>query len=258
MQPLPAFTDNYIWMLHEGQRAVVVDPGEAQPVLDALQAQELQLETILVTHHHHDHTGGVDALRAATGARVIGPATEAHAVVPDPVDRLRQGDVVRVLGLAFRVIDVPGHTAGHIAFFCDDVDGAPLLLSGDTLFSGGCGRIFEGTPAQMLASLDALAALPDATRVCCGHEYTLSNLAFAQAVEPGNPALVAYGDRCKRLRARGLPTLPSTLGLEREVNPFLRSRAAPVVSAVRRHANTVADDEVGIFAALRQWKNDFR
>ncbi|MFE8644219.1 hydroxyacylglutathione hydrolase [Sphingomonas sp. NCPPB 2930] len=258
LQPLPAFTDNYIWMLHEGQRAVVVDPGEAQPVLDALQAHGLQLETILVTHHHHDHTGGVDALRAATGARVIGPATEAHAVVPDPADRLRQGDTAHALGLAFRVIDVPGHTAGHIAFFCDDVGGSPLLFSGDTLFSGGCGRLFEGTPAQMLASLDALAALPDATRVCCGHEYTLSNLAFAQAVEPDNPALVAYVDHCRRLRAQGLPTLPSSLALEREVNPFLRSRSAPVVAAVRRHANTLADDEVGIFAALRQWKNDFR
>ena len=179
-------------------------------------------------------------------------------MVPDPADRLRQGDVAHALGHAFRVIDVPGHTAGHIAFFCDDVGGAPLLFSGDTLFSGGCGRLFEGTPAQMLASLDALAALPDATRVCCGHEYTLSNLAFAQAVEPANPALAAHVDHCKRLRAQGLPTLPSPIALEREVNPFLRSRSAPVVAAVRRHANLQAGDEVGIFAALRQWKNDFR
>ncbi|XAH21738.1 hydroxyacylglutathione hydrolase [Xylophilus sp. GW821-FHT01B05] len=255
LEPLPAFSDNYIWMLHERQRAVVVDPGEAGPVFEALQAQGLQLDAILVTHHHHDHTGGVAALREATGARVYGPA---HEAVPEPAVRLSQGSTAEALGLRFDVIDVPGHTAGHIAFWCADAGGAPVLFCGDTLFSAGCGRLFEGTPAQMLASLDALAALPGDTRVCCGHEYTLSNLAFALAVEPGNAALADYAASCQSLRAEGRPTLPSTIALEREVNPFLRSRTNAVAQAARRHAPSAPHDEAGIFAVLRQWKNEFR
>ena len=171
--PLPAFTDNYIWMLHDGRQAAVVDPGDAAPVFQALERLGLRLQAILVTHHHPDHVGGVDALRDATGAVVYGPARER---IPEPLVRLAQGDTVDVLGLRFTVIDVPGHTAGHIAYYAPDLDGAPLLFCGDTLFSGGCGRLFEGTPAQMLQSLDQLAALPGDTRVCCTHEYTLSNL----------------------------------------------------------------------------------
>jgi hydroxyacylglutathione hydrolase len=155
--PLPAFDDNYIWMLHDGHQALVVDPGDAQPVLQALQAQHLQLQAILVTHHHADHVGGVAELRAATGATVHGPAGEE---MPEPLQRYSEGDALDLLGLRFEVLDVPGHTAGHIAWYCPDVDGAPVLFCGDTLFSGGCGRLFEGTPAQMLASLDKLAALP--------------------------------------------------------------------------------------------------
>lgn len=255
MEPLPALSDNYIWMLHERQRAVVVDPGEAGPVFEALQARGLQLDAILVTHHHHDHTGGVAALREATGARVYGPA---HEAVPEPAVRLSQGGTAEALGLRFTVLDVPGHTAGHIAFWCADAGGAPVLFCGDTLFSGGCGRLFEGTPAQMLASLDALAALPGDTRVCCGHEYTLANLAFALAVEPGNAALADYAARCQSLRAEGQPTLPSTIALEREVNPFLRSRTAAVAQAAQRHAPSAPHDEAGTFAILRQWKNEFR
>lgn len=242
-------------MLRQAQRTVVVDPGEAAPVLAVLQAEGLQLEAILVTHHHADHTGGVAELRAATGCRVIGPAAEA---VPEPAERVSGGDSVETLGLRFEVIDVPGHTAGHIAFFCADAAGAPLMFSGDTLFSGGCGRLFEGSPAQMLASLDTLAALPADTRVCCGHEYTLANLKFARAVEPHNTALAEYSRRCEIRRAEGQPTLPSVLATERAVNPFLRSREAAVTDAVRRHAAATPSDEVGVFAALRQWKNDFR
>ena len=251
---LPAFSDNYIWLLHNGAQALVVDPGDAAPVLEALRQRSLTLASILVTHHHADHTGGVAELRAATGAQVFGPATEA---VPEPLVRVKGGDVVRTLGLTFEVIDVPGHTAGHIAYFCPDMDGAPLLFCGDTLFSGGCGRLFEGTPAQMLASLDRLAALPGATRVCCAHEYTLSNLRFARAVEPGNRALAAYEQQCERLREEGRPTLPSRIDTERAVNPFLRSREASVTQAVRAQAAS-ATDEVAVFAALRQWKNEFR
>ena len=164
---LPAFNDNYLWLLHDGQQALVVDPGDAAPVRAALERLALRLASILVTHHHADHTGGVAELRAETGAQVFGPARER---IPEPYTPLQGGDVVQTLGVSFRVIDVPGHTAGHIAYFADAVAGAPLLFCGDTLFSGGCGRIFEGTPAQMLASLDTLAALPADTRVCCAHE----------------------------------------------------------------------------------------
>ncbi len=244
-------------MLHDGHHAIVVDPGDAQPVFDALAHHKLQLAAILVTHHHSDHTGGVAALHAATGAKVWGPARER---IPEPFTPLVQGDIAQALGLRFEVIDVPGHTAGHIAYFLPaSAAQAPVLFCGDTLFSGGCGRLFEGTPAQMLASLDALAALPGDTRVCCAHEYTLANLKFARAVEPGNDELTHYNARCESLRAQGQPTLPSQLAIERRINPFLRSREATVFRAVRAHAELSADAaEAEVFAALRQWKNDFR
>ncbi len=244
-------------MLHDGHHAIVVDPGDAQPVFDALAHHKLQLAAILVTHHHADHTGGVAALHAATGAKVWGPARER---IPEPFTPLVQGDIAQALGLRFEVFDVPGHTAGHIAYFLPaSAVQAPVLFCGDTLFSGGCGRLFEGTPAQMLASLDALAALPGDTRVCCAHEYTLANLKFARAVEPGNDELTHYNARCESLRAQGQPTLPSQLAIERRINPFLRSREATVLRAVRAHAELSADAaEAEVFAALRQWKNDFR
>ena len=191
---LPAFTDNYIWMLHDGHSAFVVDPGESSPVIAALDAQRLVLAAILVTHHHGDHVGGVDALRSRLKGPVYGPKREK---IPEPYVPLVDGDHVEVLGIGFDVIDVPGHTSGHIAYFHDrdassaDASSAdaPILFCGDTLFSGGCGRLFEGTPAQMNDSLGKLAALPGDTRVCCAHEYTLSNLRFARTVEPRNTAL---------------------------------------------------------------------
>ena len=241
-------------MLHDARHALVVDPGDAQPVLEALQQLGLQLEAILVTHHHPDHIGGVDALRNATGARVFGPAREA---IPEPLSRLADGDQFQSLGLTFHVIDVPGHTAGHIAYYCANVDGAPLLFCGDTLFSGGCGRLFEGSPAQMLASLDKLAALPESTRVCCTHEYTLSNLKFAAVVEPSNQALARYTVTAQALRSRLQPTLPSTILLELQINPFLRTRQAAVIQMALTF-DASASDEVSIFAALRRWKNEFQ
>ncbi len=256
---LPAFTNNYIWLLHDGIRAVVVDPGQAQPVLAALgpvgAPGSLQLEAILITHHHADHVGGVDELRAATGAHVFGPAREN---IPEPLTRLHAGQTLQALGLRFEVIEVPGHTAGHLAFYCADVDGAPLLFCGDTLFSGGCGRLFEGTPAQMLDSLTRLAQLPDATLVCCAHEYTLANLEFARAVEPLSRPLINYQSQCESQRLAQRPTLPSNIALERAINPFLRTRQRSVMdAALAFDANTATDDEVSVFATLRQWKNEF-
>jgi hydroxyacylglutathione hydrolase len=272
---LPAFADNYIWMLHDGERAVVVDPGDAAPVERALEALGLALEAILVTHHHPDHVGGVDALRPRLQGPVWGPARER---IPEPYVPLAEGDGIDVLGLHFDVLDVPGHTAGHIAYVQRaaprDTPGAradagnaastnpsrpeaPLLFCGDTLFSAGCGRLFEGTPAQMHASLAKLAALPDETRVCCTHEYTLSNLRFAAAVEPHHAAREAYEQRCRALREQGRPTLPSTIGLEREVNPFLRCDVPDVAAAAQREGATDSS-EVAVLAALREWKNRFR
>lgn len=254
--PLPAFADNYIWLLHDGHSALVVDPGDATVVHQALQELHLQLAAILVTHHHPDHTGGVQALREATGASVWGPAREREKI-PQPFTALQGGETLPLLGLPWHVLDVPGHTAGHIAFYTPQLNGAPLLFCGDTLFSGGCGRLFEGTPAQMLASLETLAALPGDTRICCAHEYTLSNLRFALAVEPDNQALIRYEHDCRVLRAGALPTLPATLALERQINPFLRSRESTVKHAVQGWQAT-PDDEIAVFAALRQWKNEFK
>lgn len=253
--PVPAFSDNYIWVLHDGQRALAVDPGESEGLRAWLKSNQLQLDTILITHHHGDHTDGVAALREATGARVFGPHREA---MPEPLVRVGGGDVVEALGLRFEVMDVPGHTAGHIAFSCPDVAGAPLLFCGDTLFSAGCGRLFEGTPAQMLDSLTRLSALPDQTRVCCTHEYTLSNLRFALAVDPDNSALQAHAAQCQELRARNLPTLPSSIGLEKQINPFLRAHAPALERSARAHDPQTLPGPLGAFTTLRAWKNVFQ
>lgn len=251
---LPAFADNYLWMLHDGRQALVVDPGDAEPVRRALDENGLALTAILVTHHHNDHIGGVDALRPRLHGPVYGPA---HERIPEPFVPLADGDTARALGEDFTVIDVPGHTSGHIAYVHRPATGAPLLFCGDTLFSGGCGRLFEGTPAQMHQSLSRLAALPDHTLVCCAHEYTLSNLKFARAVEPLNADLLDYQARCEALRREQHPTLPSTIGQERLVNPFLRCDQPAVVEAARRHG-AASDDPVDVLAALREWKNRFQ
>lgn len=253
--PIPAFSDNYIWLLHDGRQAVVVDPGDAEPVLQVLRQRGLELQGILVTHHHADHTGGVAALRQACRAPVWGPA---HEQLPEPVQRVQGGDEVRLLGGPWQVIDVPGHTSGHIAYYSTHALAQPVLFCGDTLFSGGCGRLFEGTPAQMQDSLDALAALPGDTQVCCAHEYTLSNLRFAQAVEPNNARLAQYLEHCQALRQAGRPTLPSTMQTEREINPFLRTRQAQVIAAAARFDPQVkTQSPASVLAALRQWKNVF-
>ena len=261
--PVPAFQDNYIWVWHDDARAIVVDPGQSDGIEAYLADNRLQLDSILVTHHHGDHTGGVARLQALTGAQVFAPATECPEL---QATRVTQGTQLQLLGKPCQVLHVPGHTAGHVAYVVADEADAPLLFCGDTLFSAGCGRLFEGTPADMLASLDALAQLPAATRVCCTHEYTLSNIRFALAVEPDNEALQHWQRTCQALRANQQPTLPSTLALECQINPFLRTRQ-PAVRRAAEHwagnqpghapAGNPALTDVGVLAALREWKNQF-
>jgi hydroxyacylglutathione hydrolase len=253
--PLPAFTDNYIWLLHDDRHALVVDPGDSAVVSAWLAHNpQVQLDTILVTHHHADHTAGLTDLVTTTGARVYGPTME---ILPICHEGVQEGDRVTWHGLIWHVIDVPGHTAGHIAFWAQPPQQTPVLFCGDTLFSGGCGRLFEGTPGQMLKSLDRLAALPQDTRVCPAHEYTLSNLKFALTVDPDNAELNAYHLVCTQLRQQGQPTLPASLLTEQAINPFLRSRSRTVSAAVKQH-DALAVDDVTTFAALRAWKNEFK
>ena len=248
-------------MLHDGRQAVVVDPGQAAPVLEALGPKgkpgSLQLAAILVTHHHGDHVGGVAQLQATTGAALYAPA---HQTDMPTAHIVAEGDRLSLLGLQFEVLEVPGHTAEHIAFYSDGRPrlSQPLLFCGDTLFSGGCGRLFEGTAAQMLHSLDRLGQLPDGTNVCCAHEYTLANLRFALTVEPANTLLQDYHRHCQALRAQGQPTLPSTMAQELAINPFLRIRKPSVRQALLAHQGMLTGaDEVSLFAALRLWKNNF-
>lgn len=252
---LPAFSDNYIWLLQDDQsrQCCVVDPGDAAPVLSWLQQNpQWQLTDILVTHHHRDHTGGIEPLKAQTGARVIGPAREAISGRDLAVD---DGDSVTLLGRGFQVIGVPGHTLGHVAYHQQNEQ---LLFSGDTLFAAGCGRIFEGTPAQMHDSLQKLARLPAQTQVYCAHEYTLSNLRFAQAVEPDNAALAQRQARCTALRERQQITLPSTLAEELATNPFLRVDQTEVIAAAERQLKQGNLSETQVFAAIRGWKDHFQ
>ena len=253
--PLPAFSDNYIWLLQHQGMALVVDPGESTPVNHWLKENNYQLDCILVTHHHGDHTGGVSDLQREWGAKVYGPAKEKLGF---EYQAMSQGSSLSWHGLNFRTIDVPGHTAGHIAYYAEPDNQTPLLFCGDTLFSGGCGRLFEGTAEQMLQSMDKLAALPSKTRVCCAHEYTLSNLKFANAVEPDNLVLKDYISKCQQLRSQNLPTLPAELGNELQINPFLRTRQPSVIKAVKQIAPQVTENEAEVFAQLRIWKNNYK
>ncbi|MGE4534719.1 hydroxyacylglutathione hydrolase [Halomonas sp.] len=250
--PIPAFSDNYIWLLRQdtSPEVCVVDPGDATPVIELLEREGLTLSTVLITHHHQDHTGGLDELIKRYSPRVIGPDNDAIAGIDTPV---AEGDEVRVMGRLFEVIAVPGHTLDHIAFFTAGIP--PLLFGGDSLFSAGCGRLFEGTPAQMHASLGKLAALPDDTLVFAAHEYTLANLRFAQAADPHNPDVAQAMEECQRARELERPTLPTSLAREKRINPFLRVADAGVRQAASAHGDVDSDEAT--FATLRAWKDSF-
>jgi hydroxyacylglutathione hydrolase len=245
---IPAFNDNYIWLLVREGRAAVVDPGDATPVIARLEALQLRLETILVTHHHADHQGGVAELVERWRPRVFGPEQESITGCSDP---LRGGETIAVLDHPADVLAVGGHTRGHLAYHFPG-----LLFCGDTLFGAGCGRLFEGTPAQMCASLSRLAALPDETKVYCAHEYTETNLRFALAVEPQSVALRERVERVARIRAAGLPSIPSTLREEKDTNPFLRCGEPAVIAVALAHGAVDASPEA-VFAAIRGWRNTF-
>ena len=253
--PLPALKDNYIWTLRDADRinahAAVIDPGEAGPVIDYLAREKLALVAILATHHHPDHVGGIAELVRMKAVPVYGPMGEP---IPEMTQPVSEGSTVTIaeLGASFSVLAIPGHTRAHVAYY-----GLESLFCGDTLFACGCGRVFEGTAEQMLASLSKLAALPDATRVYCGHEYTLANIKFARAVDPGNAALAAREERIRKLRQAGLPTLPSTLGEERATNPFLRCTEPVVVESANKYLGARLADPARVFAAIRDWKNRF-
>jgi len=252
---VPAFRDNYIWLIHNGNHAVVVDPGESASVQAALDKQGLTLSAIVLTHRHDDHIGGIAALLQKTRVPVFGPRHETPTItsVTHPV---AEGDSVTIpaLPLRLKVIDTPGHTLGHIAFYAE---AEQWLFCGDTLFAGGCGRIFEGTPKQMAESLAKLAALSDNTLVFCAHEYTLSNLQFALAVEPSNQALQARFEEAKKTREHGKPTVPSTIALEKATNPFLRYADPAIMEGLCTKGLLTQREPIASFAAIREWKNNF-
>ncbi len=250
ISPIKAFTDNYIWLIRRDTEAYIVDPGDHEPVLQCLQRGNLQLTGILVTHHHHDHTGGVERIKAETGCETWGP-TGSPAGKFD--HNLEEGDLVSVLGEIFEIVAIPGHTLDHIAYYSNN---QKALFCGDTIFVGGCGRVFEGTPEQMRKSLLKLCRLPPDSLIYCAHEYTLANLNFAAKIEPQNSDLSSMIERCKEKRSQDEPTVPSKLGDELKYNPFLRWGSAAIRQSLIKAGRLQEDNEDGIFTALREWKNN--
>lgn len=251
--PVPAFNDNYIWALVRDGHCWVVDPGTAEPVELFLKTHALQLEGILITHHHPDHTGGIAALNRDNNVRVVGANA---ASIEGLTERLADGDGVDVLGARFTCMNVPGHTLDHVSYFTQ-LDTHPILFCGDTLFAAGCGRLFEGTAEQMWQSLSRLASLPDETNVYSAHEYTLGNLDFAIVVEPDNQRLKFRIEEAASLRNRGIPTLPTTIGLEKATNPFMRATEASVRLKAEQLTGHVLSNDSEVFAAIRRYKDNF-
>ena len=259
LHPIPAFSDNYIWCLHDDQTAYVVDPGQAQPVLDYLAKHHLQLKGILITHHHWDHVSGLGEILEQFGhIPVWYPKQETIDHGNQPLDA---GDVIELqlasTALQFEVLCLPGHTLGHIAYYCAQTPTGPVLFCGDTLFSAGCGRLFEGTPQQMYESLGQLKALPENTLVCCTHEYTLSNLNFARAVEPNNQDIQSHLQKVQRLREQNLPSLPTDMATENRINPFLRVDNEDIKQSLQSNCGQRPKSNVDSFAKLREWKDSF-
>lgn len=256
LHPIPAFNDNYIWCLYNShnQEALVVDPGDPQPVESFLASKGLNLVAILLTHHHHDHTGGINALCERWACEVYGSI---HARFQGVTKAFKDDAEFTVLEHQFKLLEVPGHTLDHVAFFADSQARfeQPILFCGDTLFSGGCGRLFEGSAEQMLSSLERLAALPASTLVCCAHEYTLANLSFARHVDPDNQALIDYQSECHNLRQKTQPTLPSSIARESAINPFLRS--AELRGYAQQQLQNADASKIEVFTALRQHKDNF-
>ena len=251
IEPIKAFNDNYIWLATTNEGSIVIDPGEAHKTIKYLKGNDLNLEAILITHHHFDHTGGIEDMLKFRSVDVYGPVNN----IPSINKQLRDGDLFSVIGIDFKIIEIPGHTLDHIAFFSEN-NGNPVLFCGDTLFSSGCGRVFEGTYEQMHKSILKLKSLPANTKIYSGHEYTQSNLKFAMEVEPLNQKLISRYNDVQDLLNKGIPTLPTTLELELEVNPFLRCHAREVQNSVVKQFNT-SNHEDEIFKALRQWKDNF-
>lgn len=255
---IPALSDNYIWCIHdtESKGALIVDPGEAGPARTFLDRNGLTLEAVLLTHHHPDHTQGLAKLVDDATVPVHGPADSPFKGVTHP---LREGDTLSWRTLAFRILAVPGHTLDHIAFNSDSPGlPQPITLCGDALFACGCGRLFEGKPAQMRASLAKLREWPDNTLVCCGHEYTRANVAFSRAVTPEDAGLAEYQEDVERLRDAGRATVPTTLGQERRLNPFLRWDDPAVIAAAETKTGRDNPDADSVFSIIRQWKDGFR
>ena len=251
IEPIAAFSDNYIWLLSTNEGSIVIDPGESKSLLKILKENKLDLRAILITHHHFDHTGGIEEILSEISIDVYGPKNNIASINK----RLVGGSKINLLGIEFEVIEIPGHTLDHIAYYSKN-NGQPILFCGDTLFAGGCGRVFEGTFEQMHNSLSILKKLPSNTKIYCGHEYTESNLAFAKNVEPLNENIISRYNETLNLRKQGIPSLPSTIGIELQTNPFLRVDTKEVQEMILKKFNTPKDDEE-VFTALRQWKDNF-
>jgi hydroxyacylglutathione hydrolase len=253
IEALNAYSDNYIWLLTTNEGLVVVDPGDSQPVEDYLGKYNLEISDILITHHHFDHTGGVEKLDVNSSLNVYGPADSIFTGINK---ELKEGDEINVIGINFSIIEIPGHTLDHIAYYSEN-NGQPILFCGDTLFAGGCGRVFEGTYDQMYESLNKLKNLPANTTVYCGHEYTLSNLKFALEVDEKNMDLKDRYNHCVNLRKDNLATVPSSLSIELETNPFLRSHDKSIQNNIMQKLNLKRlPNDKEIFKAIREWKDN--